>query len=77
MATKWRDIGLVLGISDSKLQAIEANKASVKDHLTDMLRLWLNKSYNVERYGEPSWHTLREAVRSPAGADSPADADKI
>ena len=77
VATKWRDIGLVLGISDPKLEEIETNKSSVKDRLTDMLRLWLKKSYNVEKYGEPSRHTLREAVRSPVGADSPAEADKI
>ena len=77
LATKWRNIGLVLGISDSKLEEIEANKSSVKDRLTDMLRLWLNKAYNIEKYGEPSWQTLREAVRSPVGADSPAEADKI
>ena len=77
MATNWRDIGLALGISDSKLEEIEANKASVKDRLTDMLRLWLKKSYNVEKYGDPSWQTLREAVRNPVGADSPAGADKI
>ena len=77
MAAQWRDIGLVLGISDAKLEMIEANKSSVKDRLTDMLRLWLNKAYKVERYGEPSWQTLREAVRSPAGGDAPAEADKI
>ena len=77
MAARWRDIGLVLRISDSKLETIEANKSDVRDRLTDMLRLWLNRAYNVEKYGEPSWQSLREAVRSPAGGNSPATADKI
>ena len=77
VAARWRDIGLVLRISDSKLETIEANKSDVRDRLTDMLRLWLNRAYNVEKYGEPSWQSLREAVRSPAGGDSPATADKI
>ena len=77
MAARWRDIGLVLRISDSKLETIEANKSDIRDCLTDMLRLWLNRAYNVEKYGEPSWQSLREAVRSPAGGDSPATADKI
>ena len=77
MAARWRDIGLALGISDSKLETIEANKSDVRDRLTDMLRLWLNRAYNVEKYGEPSWQSLREAVRSPAGGDSPATADDI
>ena len=77
VAARWRDIGLALGISDSKLETIEANKSDVRDRVTDMLRLWLNRAYNVEKYGEPSWQSLREAVRSPAGGDSPATADKI
>ena len=77
MAVRWRDIGLALGISDSKLETIEANKSDVRDRLTDMLRLWLNRAYNVEKYREPSWQSLREAVRSPAGGDSPATADDI
>ena len=77
VAARWRDIGLALGISDSKLETIEANKSDVRDRLTDMLRLWLKRAYNVEKYGEPSWQSLREAVRSPAGGDSPALADDI
>ena len=77
MAARWRGIGLALRISDSKLETIEANKSDVRDRLTDMLRLWLNRAYNVKKYGEPSWQSLREAVRSPAGGDSPATADKI
>ena len=77
VAARWRNIGLALGISDSKLETIEANKSDVGDRLTDMLRLWLNRAYNVEKYGEPSWETLREAVRSPVGGNSPAIADKM
>ena len=77
MAARWRDIGLILRISDSKLETIEANKSDIKDRLTDMLRLWLNKAYKVEKYGQPSWQKLREAVESPAGGDSPAVAQSI
>ena len=77
VAARWRDIGLALGISDSKLAIIKADNSDVEDRLTDMLRLWLNRVYNVEKYGEPSWQSLREAVRSPAGGKSPATADEI
>ena len=75
MADKWKDIGLVLGISDPHLQTVAVNKSDVIDCLTEMLRLWLNKVYNVGRYGEPSWQKLREAVRKPAGGNNPAHAD--
>ena len=75
---RWRDIGLVLGIADHKLESINKKcNSEVKDCLTDMLRLWLNRAYNVEKYGEPSWQTLREAIRNPAGGECPALADKI
>ena len=61
----------------SPLSAQHCNNLDVRDRLTDMLRLWLNRGYNVEKYGEPSWQSLREAVRSPAGGNSPATADEI
>ena len=77
MATRWRDIGLVLGILDTKLEAVKADKTAAEDCLTEMLRLWLKRAYNVEKYGEPSWQSLRQAVRNPAGGASPAHADKI
>ena len=77
VAARWRDIGLVLGIPDPKLETIETNKSDVRECVTDMLRLWLNKVHNVKKYGEPSWQTLREAVRNPVGGDSPALADSI
>ena len=76
VASRWRDIGLVLGISDSILQTIETNK-DVRVCLTNMLRLWLHQKYNVRKYGEPSWQSLKRAVKSPAGGDSPGLADKI
>ena len=77
VAARWKNIGQVLGISDSKLQTIETNKSPVEDYLTEILRVWLNKAYNVEKYGEPSWQILIKAVKNPSGGDNPAHADKI
>ena len=47
------------------------------DCLTDMLESWLNKSYDVIQYGEPSWQMLENAVRARAGGNNPAIADQI
>ena len=77
VASRWRDIGLVLGISDSKLEVIEEKQLDAYDSLTDMLRLWLKKVHNVEKYGVPSWQSLREAVKSPVGGRDPAHAEEI
>ena len=50
---------------------------SVYGCLTDMLRLWLTQSYDVIKYGEPSWQMLENAVRVRAGGNNPAVADQI
>ena len=45
--------------------------------MTDMIELWLSKSYKVELFGEPSWQRLVTAVGSYAGARDKAAAEKI
>ena len=77
MASKWRSIGLALRLSDGDLAIVQGDNPSVTDRLTGMLRLWLNKLYDVARFGEPSWAKLKEAVRSAAGGANPALADKL
>ena len=74
---KWRDIGLELGITDPRLETIQANSNDVTSCLTAMLREWLNRSYNTSQYGEPSWQRLSEAVRHRAGGNNPRLADRI
>ena len=77
VAAKWRSIGLALRLSDGDLETVQDDNTRVHERLTGMLRLWLNKSYNVAKFGEPSWAKLKEAVRSPAGGANPALADKL
>ena len=77
MAGRWRNIALALHLKDPKLSIIQDNNADVTTRLTDMLRQWLNKTYDVERFGQPSWQMLAEAVRSPAGGNNPALAAQI
>ena len=42
-----------------------------------MLTLWLNRNYNTERFGEPSWELLASAVGHRAGGNNPALAMEI
>ena len=77
VAARWRYVGLALRLRDPDLSSIAAEGKPVMDCLTDMLRLWLNKNYDVDKYGEPSWQMLAEAVREPVGGNNPALADKI
>ncbi|CAI8048244.1 hypothetical protein GBAR_LOCUS26633 [Geodia barretti] len=74
--TKWRDIGLELGLRDPELETIrQANHHDITSCLTAMLRLWLNRAYNTIKYEEPTWRRLSEAVRHRAGGNNPALAD--
>ena len=77
VASKWRNIGLVLGLNYSQLRRIEKESGSIEDCLIGMLTLWLQKNYNTEKYGEPSWELLAAAVADPAGGNNPALAKDI
>ena len=39
--------------------------------------MWLTRSYNVEKFGEPTWKQLVDAVRDPAGGANVALAREI
>ena len=51
--------------------------ADARSCLEAVLFAWLSKSYNVERYGPPSWRTLVKAVADPIGGADTALALKI
>ena len=38
---------------------------------------YLSLNYKVERYGDPTWMKIVDAVRKPAGGNNNAEADKI
>ena len=77
VATKWRNIGLALRLDHHQLSAVETSRSDTNDCLIDMLLLWLNKTYNVEKHGEPTWQRLSDAVRHPAGGNNPSVADSL
>ena len=77
MIARWKHIGLALRLDPSKLDVIEKENKELEDCLTKVLTLWLKKTYNTERFGEPSWKLLADAVRDPAGGNNPALALKI
>ena len=75
--SKWREIGLALGLKLSQLNRISSESNHMPDCLTKMLELWLNKSYDYTKHDQPSWQTLSKAVRHPAGGNNPVLADEI
>ena len=55
VVARWKYIGLALRLDPDKLDEIEADNRNVEESLTNVLKLWLKKSYNAKKFGEPSW----------------------
>ena len=55
----WREIGVALGLSNSKLRIIKADHpTSVRDCCVNMFSSWLNQTPN------PSWEIVLNAINS-------------
>ena len=55
----------------------KAFQQDIAQAFTAVLTKWLRHSYNVKKYGPPTWRRLVEAVDSPAGGNDHALAKKI
>ena len=78
VTANWKNIGIALRLNPNKLNSIEsANHCDPAACLTSMVTDWLNMNYDVEKFGEPTWRWLVQAVGDPAGGDNMALARKI
>ena len=63
-------LGVELGIHPSDLDTIKMeNSQKLEQALTDVLNLWLRKSYLVSNTQPPTWQSLVKAVASPSGGN--------
>ena len=74
---RWRRIGMALRIDPDKLDVIEGENTDLDTRLSKTLTLWLNKTYDTKKYGNPSWNFLADAVAHPAGGNNPSLAIQI
>ena len=75
---KWNLIGIALRLKPSKIRSIEATyPGNLSSCLMNMLTDWLNRNYNVTKFGVPSWRKIVHAVASPAAGDSMVLAEAI
>ena len=73
VATKWKSIGAALQLKSDVLKNIDARcSGDPYACLSEMVTEWLKRNYNVEKYGEPTWQRLVEAVVHPAGGANSA-----
>ena len=78
----YYDLGRSLKLRVTDLDTIQKkypsqSDADCKKALQDVLLLWLNKNYKVERFGEPSWRMLVKAVNMESGGNNTELAKKI
>ena len=67
-SANWTNIGIALGLHANVLDCIKAANISNPDAcLTSMVTEWLRRNHNVDKFGEPTWRQLVEAVADPAG----------
>jgi len=78
LATRWKSIGIALGLKPDLLEEIQAgNSGDPLACLSWMVMTWLRRNYNVKRFGEPTWQSLAEAVGHPEGGANTAVARSI
>ena len=67
----WKAIGTGLRIDPGRLEMIsENNSGKPRECLSETLTCWLNRNYNVERFGEPTWRAVVKVVAHPAAGDN-------
>ena len=77
-AANWRSIGIALQLKPDFLQSIETRYSSdTRACLIWILMEWLMGNYNVEKFGEPTWQQLVEALVHSAGGVNVPLARKI
>ena len=71
VAGNWMNIGVALRLKRTQLEHIQTvNDGDPNACLTSVVMEWLNRKYNVKRFGEPTWQFLVEALGDPAGGVS-------
>ena len=71
LAGSWSDMCLVLGLLPSDQSAIgAAHPGNPHKCLQAVLVKWLQKGYNYQKCGSPTWRMLVEAVGDPAGGNN-------
>ena len=76
--TCYYDFGMSLWLRPTELDSIESSyQQNPKRALTKVVTAWLQKHYNVDKFGPPTWQMLVKGVHSPAGGNDYTLAKKI
>ena len=62
LESKWRDIGCILGMLPSTIDSISTDHSQCGPCLSEVIKHWLQLNYDTNKFGQPSWRKLAEAV---------------
>ena len=79
LAAKWLDVSFALKLPLFQVETIRKGvQGNDCNHCLRMvLCKWLQKSYNYDKYGPPSWRMLVKVVGDPFGGNNCALAETI
>ena len=80
MKSDFFPLGQTLQLQTSDLESIRTaypSESEAEQALNDTVKLWLQRKYDVERFGRPTWRMLVQAVDHRTGGNNPELAKKI
>ena len=76
--SRYFEIGVMLHLRPDVLRGIrDLNSVSFSKGMSEMITEWLNRNYNTERFGNPTWKSLVIAVTKRTGGANEACAKDI
>ena len=78
LAERWSNVCLALRLHPSDRSKIRVTHlGNPEECLHKVIMIWLQRGYNYQRYGPPSWKMLVKAVGDPAGGNDVCLAEAI
>ena len=70
IASRYYYLGRSLNLEIADLRKIRDSNPIESDGLEDVLLLWLDQHYDVNKHGPPTWQKLVESVDKKGGGDN-------
>lgn len=66
VADRWDSVGIFLGIPYKVIERCRLED-TVEEKMMTLVSSWVGRKYDVEKFGQPSWRKLVEAVAHKSG----------
>ena len=76
VSAKWKEIGIILGAKYNFLDELYLSDEKSIESIKSIVNKWLKGNFD-ERFGDPSWKKLVEAIGAKTGAANSAHAQEI